>query len=265
MATRSELMTEISSFYEIVGVPFETTSSDEHVPEQINTYSVIVYETGLSEKSKRPVLRSKYINFIVHNEYQPTEAAYYADEELTNDVNKDVTSDDSLESIHKLYMSESIRGRVQAAVAKAASAVLLENNPRATMLDDTAAGSSTMRVNEPLLFWQGKEVLVRSSASNKEKAIISAIDAVTGYITFEENLVNSYTTAGVTRVIFVDNVERRQWAVNALLAPERYTASMASLASLDATVQAAGGLVADSVIENVVTSYVSTIASASYL
>jgi len=263
--TFDELVAEITAFYDYVGTPFLSTSSDEHVPDSLTNWSVIVYETGLSEVSKKPVIKSKYVNFVVYNYGDIGEAAYYSDKELTNEVDSDVTSDGSLESINKLYLSESIRGKVQAAVAESASSVLLEGNPRATMTEDTSSGQKDMLVDEPSLFWQGKEVLVRGTGENQELATVAAIDLDTGYITFEENLVNSYTTAEVTRVIFVDNTERRQWAINALLSPERYTLSMTSLVSLDSTVQAAGGLVNDSTIEDIVTSYISTIAAASYL
>ncbi len=265
MATKSQLIAEIQAMYTIVGEPYVVSSSDEHIPAQVTSYSVLVYESGLSEVNKKPILRSKYISFIVHNEGLPQEAAYYMENEPTNGVDSDITSNGSLDSIHKLYNSESIRGRVQAAVAKAARAVLLENKPRATMLEDTASGQKQMRVNTPMLFWQGKVVLIRESASVREVATIKDIDIDTGYLTFENNLTNSYTTAGKTRVIFEDNVERKQWAVNALLSPDAYTLSMTSLVSLDTTVQAAGGLVTDTVIEGVVTSYISTVAAASYL
>jgi hypothetical protein len=265
MATKAQLLAEIQAMYEIVGTPFEVGSSDEHIPEQINSYSVIVYESGLSEVNKKPILSSKYINFIVYNEYQPEETAYYVQEEPTNNVNSDITADGSLESINKIFQSESIRGKVQAAIAKSANSVLLENNPRATMLSDTAAGQKAMLVDEPRLFWQGKEVRIRESGAINEIAIIDTVDITTGIITFVNDLVYSYTTAGVTRVTFTNNVERRQWAVNALLSPVMYVLSMTSLVSLDPTVQAAGGLVTDTVLENIVDSYISLIASASYL
>jgi hypothetical protein len=261
MATRAELLIEINAMYEIVGVPFLVTSTDEHVPSNVNTYSVLVYESGLSEVNKKPVLNSKYIGFVVHNESQASEAAYYIESEPTNSTNSDITADGSLESINKIFQSESIRGKVQAAIAKAANDVLLENNPRATMLSNTASGQKAMLVDEPRLFWQGKEVRIRESGSIQETAVIDSIDIGTGIITFVNNLTNSYTTAGGTRVSFVSNTERRQWAVNALLNPVMYVLSMTSLVSLDSTVQAAGGLVGDSVIENIVDSYISVIAS----
>jgi len=60
-------------------------------------------------------------------------------------------------------------------------------------------------------------------------------------------------------------VERQQWAVNALLSPSAFTLSMTSLVSLNATIQAAGGLATDNDIQFVVNSYISKLAAASYL
>jgi hypothetical protein len=79
--TFNELVADIALIYDYVGVPFLTTSSDSHVPDTLTTWSVIVYETGLSEVNKKPVISSKYVNFVVYLYGDPGEEAYYADTE----------------------------------------------------------------------------------------------------------------------------------------------------------------------------------------
>jgi hypothetical protein len=248
--------------YEIVGNPFETPSSDEHVPELVNPYSVIVYESGLSEINKKPVLRSKYINFIVHNEYQPEETAYYVDQEPTNDVNTDVTSDNSLSSIHKLYISEAIRGRVQAAIAISAQDVLNESMPYELLTSNATAGENSIDVASHNIFWIGKTILLFDSNNSEELTIM---DITGDTLILSSNLVNSYTTANGATARYLNNAERQQWATNALINPDAFTLCMTSLVSLDPTIQAAGGLATDNDVRTVVNSFINKVASACYL
>lgn len=262
MATRAELMVEIQAMYEIVGTPFEVSSSDEHIPEQVNSYSVIVYESGLSEVNRRPVLRSKYINFIVYNEYQPQETAYYIENEPTNDVDSDITSDGSLDSIHKLYNSESIRGRVQAAVAIAAQDILNETLPFTLLNSNATAGQSSVEVVNSNAFWVGKTILLYDTESSEELTILG----ITGNtLIFSSVLINSYSTANVATVRFLNNAERQQWASNALINPDAFTLCLTSLVSLNPTIQAAGGMATDTNIKTVVNSYINKVASSCYL
>jgi hypothetical protein len=124
--TKAELITDLQSIYTAVGSPFVVVSGDSHVPTSITHYSVAVYETGLSEINKKPVIDQKNVSFCVYNDGLPEEAAYYAGKEQINDVNTDLTGANTLSSIHKVYISEYIRGRVQAAVAKASQDILNE-------------------------------------------------------------------------------------------------------------------------------------------
>lgn len=262
MATKAELIAEIQAMYTIVGTPFEVTSSDEHIPEQVNSYSVIVYESGLSEVNRRPVLRSKYINFIVYNEYQPQETAYYIENEPTNDVDSDITSDGSLDSIHKLYNSESIRGRVQAAVAIAAQDILNETLPFTLLNSNATAGQSSVEVVNSNAFWVGKTILLYDTESSEELTILG----ITGNtLIFSSVLINSYSTANVATVRFLNNAERQQWASNALINPDAFTLCLTSLVSLNPTIQAAGGMATDTNIKTVVNSYINKVASSCYL
>lgn len=262
MATKAQLIAEIQAMYTIVGTPFEVTSSDEHIPEQVNSYSVIVYESGLSEVNRRPVLRSKYINFIVYNEYQPQETAYYIENEPTNDVDSDITSDGSLDSIHKLYNSESIRGRVQAAVAIAAQDILNETLPFTLLNSNATAGQSSVEVVNSNAFWVGKTILLYDTESSEELTILG----ITGNtLIFSSVLINSYSTANVATVRFLNNAERQQWASNALINPDAFTLCLTSLVSLNPTIQAAGGMATDTNIKTVVNSYINKVASSCYL
>lgn len=262
MATKAQLIAEIQAMYTIVGIPFEVSSSDEHVPEQVNSYSVIVYESGLSEVNKKPILRSKYLNFIVHNEYQPQEAAYYIENEPSNDVDTDITSDGSLDSIHKLYNSVSIRGRVQAAVAIAAQDILNEALPSALLNSNATAGQNSVEVENSNAFWVGKTILLYDT-ENSEELTIRGITGNT--LIFSSVLLNSYSTVNVATVRFFNNAERQQWASNALINPDAFTLCLTSLVSLNPTIQAAGGMATDTDIRTVVNSYINKVAVSCYL
>lgn len=262
MATKAQLLADLATIYEIVGIPFETTSTDEHVPGEIRTYSVIVYEAGLSEINKKPVLSSKYISFIVHNESLPEEAAYYIDNEPFNDVNKDVTSTGSLSDIHKMYASVDLRGKVQAAIAISAQDVLNETMPYELLTSNANSGQNTITVNSSNIFWIGKTVLLYDTSSSEELTIVG----ISGNnLIFNSNLVNSYTTARTATARYLNNAERQQWATNALINPDAFTLCMTSLVSLDPTIQSAGGLATDNNIRTVVNSFINKVASACYL
>jgi hypothetical protein len=262
--TRAEIIAEITSFYEVVGAAFLTTSSDEHVASNVNNYSIAVYESGASEKSKKPVLEQRYVNFVVIDEDLPGEAAYYITEELTNDVDADITSTGSLDDIHKMYTSEELRGRVQAAIAEASQDVLNEATPSTTLAFDANSGQKEIIVatDTGTIFWEGKTIIIADD-NNYEEGIIFNIAG--DYITLQDDLTNTYQVSANAVARYSDNVERQQWAVNALLNPDNFTLSMTSLVSLNATIQAAGGLATDNDIQTVVNSYINKLAAASYL
>jgi len=260
--TKTELLAEIAAFYDYVGTEFVITSSDEHESTTMTYYNVIVYETGLSENNKKPVLKSKYIGFVVYDEGGGSEAAYYIENELTNEVNKDITTTGSLLDIYKIYTSDVMRGRVQAAVAKAAESILNESYASSLLTADASSSQANVTVADGSLFWVGKEVVI-SDTSNSEDATIQSISS--NVLTMEVDLTNSYATADGAVVTFKDNVEREQWAANALLNPDTYTLSMVNLVSLDSTVQSSGGTVTDSTLENIVDSFINRIALISYM
>lgn len=262
MATKAQLIAEIQAMYTIVGEPYVVSSSDEHIPAQVTSYSVLVYESGLSEVNKKPILRSKYISFIVHNEGLPQEAAYYMENEPTNGVDSDITSNGSLDSIHKLYNSESIRGRVQAAVAIAAQDILNEAMPSTLLNSNAIAGQDRVEVENSSSFWVGKTILLYDTESNEELTILG----ITGNtLLFSSVLLNSYSTANVATVRFLNDAERQQWASNALLNPDAFTLCLTSLVSLNPTIQAAGGMATDTDIKTVVNSYINKVALSCYL
>lgn len=260
--TFNELVADISAIYDYVGVPFITTSSDSHVPGTLTTWSVMVYETGLSEVNKKPVINSKYINFVVYLYGDPGEEAYYADAEPTNTVNSDITSTGTLDDIHKMYISEELRGRVQAAVAISAQDVLNESMPFELLTVDAADAQNSVTVASHNIFWIGKTVLLFDSQNSEEHTILG-INGDT--LIFDSNLVHSYTVSNGATVRYLNNAERQQWATNALINPDAFTLCMTSLVSLDPTIQAAGGLATDNDIRTVVNSFINKVASACYL
>jgi hypothetical protein len=261
MTTKAQLLSEIESMYPYIGVPFETTSSDEHVPSEAKTYSVMVAETGNSEKSKKPVTNFKYVNFIVYNEGAPQEEAYYTDNEPINEVNKDLTGNNSLEAIHRIYVSEYMRGRVQAAVAKAAQDILNESIPETILTSNANSGQNIIYVQSPYIFWSGKEIIIKDNL-NSEIAVVDTIGS--NYITVTQNLTNSYTTANNAIVKYKDNKEREYWAATALLNPDTFTLSMTNLVALNPTVQSQGGLATDNDIQFIVNSFINKIARIIY-
>jgi len=254
---KSEIIAEITAYYTVVGVPFLATSSDQHVPATIHNYSMIVYETGFSEKNKKPVLKSKYVNFIVYDEGGGSEAAYYADDELVNEVNADVTGDNSLISINKIYSSEMIRRRVQAAVSKSAQDVLNEALTSSLLTENANSDQKNVVVASGSLFWVGKIVTISDTIASESATIASISDNT---LTMEQNLVNSYMTANGAKVTFVDNKERQRWAINSIIDPDAYTLSMTNFVALNPTIQATGGLATDNDIQFIVNSYISKLA-----
>jgi hypothetical protein len=258
---KSEIVAEITAFYTIVGTPRETTSSDTSIPTSIKSYEMLVYETGTSEKSKKPVLSSKVVNFMVYNEGIAGEAAYYINKELTNDVNTDITGNSSLLSINKIYTSTEIRKRVQASVAKSAQDILNEATPSSLLVSNADASQKNVVVTEGFIFWIG-QIITLNDSLNSEDLTIAAINSNT--LTFTQNLVHAYTVANGGKVSFKDNKERQQWAINALLNPDMHTLCMTSLVSLDPIIQAAGGLATDNQILAVISSYLNKVASSSY-
>jgi hypothetical protein len=260
--TFNELVADIALIYDYVGVPFLTTSSDSHVPDTLTTWSVIVYETGLSEVNKKPVISSKYVNFVVYLYGDPGEEAYYADTEPVNTVNSDITGTGTLEDVHKLYVSESIRGRVQAAVAFSAQDVLNESLPMDTLASNAASGQNIVIATKGFMFWPGKVIVMKDDNNYEEATILNVIGNT---LTLTQNLTNTYTTAANGIISYLNDTERQQWAANALINPDAYTLSMTSLVAMDPTVQAAGGLVTDVQIDTVVDSFINKLAAASYL
>ncbi|MDD5649647.1 MAG: hypothetical protein PHF86_04405 [Candidatus Nanoarchaeia archaeon] len=259
--TKAELIAEVTAFYTVVGTARETTSSDASVPATIKTYEILVYETGSSEKSKKPVLKSKIVNFIVHNEGEAEEAAYYYDNELVNEVNTDITGDSSLLAINKIYISNEMRKRVQAAVAKTSQDILNEALTTSNLSSDASSGQKNVAVVSSTAFWVGKQVVI-SDTLTSETGTIAEISGNT--LIMAANLTNSYTTANSAKVTFADNKERVQWAANAMLNPDTYTLAMTCFVALNPTIQANGGLATDNDIQFVVNSYVSKLSVASY-
>lgn len=262
MATKAELIAEIQSFYEIVGTPFETPSSDEHVPELINPYSVIVYEVGLSEKTKKPVLNSKYINFIVYDEYEPGEVAYYVENEPTNDVDKDFTGDDSLLSISKIFDSVELRKRVRSAIMKTADSIFDESLPSSDLSSSASTGQKLVNVVDGSIFIVGLSVTIADNI-NSETNTIASIS--TNELTMVNNLSNSYTTGNDGYVSATNNDDRRLWAAHALTDPDQYTTAMTAFVALDSTVQSNGNSVSDATIQTIIDNNVTKLATASNL
>lgn len=259
---KSEIIAEITAFYTIVGNVRQTVSTDSNVPASIKTYEILVYETGNSEKNKKPVLSSKIVNFIVYDEGGAGEAAYYYQNELSNSVNADITGNSSLLSINKIYTSLEMRKRVQAAVAKAAQDILNEELTTSNLTSDAASGQKNVVVASSAAFWVGKQVTVSDSIAS-ETATIAQISGNTLIMT--QNLTYAYTTANSAKVTFVNNKEREQWAANAILNPDTYTLAMSSFVALNPTIQTNGGLATDNDIQFVINSFVNKLAVASYV
>lgn len=259
--TKNELLVDLATIYEVVGTPRLTQSSDEQVPASINNYSVIVYETGYSEKNKKPVINTKYVDFVVHNEGEAEEAAYYVSAEPENNTNKDITGTGTLIEINKIYESDFIRKRVQAAVAKAAQDIFGEALTSSLLTLDANSDQKNVAVAAGYLFWVGKVVVV-SDSGNSEEATIASINSNT--LIMSQNLTHSYTVGNGAKVTFKDNVEREQWAANAMLTPDVHTLEMANFVALNPTILAAGGEATDNDIQFVVNSNINKVASINY-
>jgi hypothetical protein len=259
--TKAELLADLASIYTVVGTPYSVQSSDSHLPTSVTCYSVSAYETGSSEVNKKPVIRQKNINFCVYNEGLGGEAAYYVGDESVNEVNADITGNNSLLAINKIFTSEEIRKRVQSAVAKAAQDVFNEAIPSSLLTSDTTAGKKRAVVASGSLFWEGKTVRI-SDSTNYEDLTISRIS--TNALIFDTTMVNAYTVAGGGAVAYKNDFERLNWAVKAMIDPNVYTMAMTNFVALNPTIQASGGLATDNDIQYVVNSNITKLAVALY-
>jgi hypothetical protein len=253
--TKTAILAEITAFYTDVGTPtlIDTVGNS-------NYYIINVFETGLSAKNKKPTGSRKNIHFYVYKEgVGGQEAAYYDRDELSNDSNTDITGDNSLYAINKIYVSTVMRSRVQAAVAKAAQDVLNEAMPSSNMTADASSGQKNITVASGGSFYVGK-IIVVSDTGHSESATIASIDS--NVLTMTNNLTNSYTISNSGKVTFSDNKERAKWAGNAMIDPDNYTLAMTNFVALNPTVEAAGGQATDNDIQYVVNSYITKLAVA---
>jgi hypothetical protein len=240
----------------------ETTSTDTSIPNSIKTYEILVYQTGLSEKSKKPVLTSKYVNFIVHDEGEAGEAAYYIANELSNEVNSDFTGDDSFISISKIFESPELRKRVRSAIMSAAQSIFVEAIPSSLLTGNANTGQPVVNVVNGSLFVPAQAVIIADSVASETNTIGSI---ATNALTMVNNLAHTYTTANDAYVSGANNDARRLWAANALLDPDKYTLAMMAFVATDATVQSSGNAVTDTVIQGIIDANVTKIATASNL
>lgn len=259
---KSAIIAEITAFYTVVGTARETTSTDTSIPNSIKTYEMLVYETGLSEKSKKPVLTSKYVNFIVYDEGGGGEAAYYIDNELSNVVNTDFTGDDSLISISKIFESSELRKRVRSAIMNTAQDVFVESIPSSLLSGNALTGQKVVNVVDGSIFVPAQAVIIADNV-NSETNTIGSIAA--NALTMVNNLANTYTTPNDAYVSGTNNNDRRLWAAHALLDPDIYTLAMMAFVATDATVQSSGNAVTDVVIQGIIDVNVTKIATASNL
>lgn len=259
--TKSELISEIESFYTIIGTPIKITSSDEHIPKQINHYSILVYETGLSEKNKKPVLNSKYINFIVLNENNTNESAYYANDELENNTNTDFTGNDSLTSISKIYESTQLRKRIRSAIMKAANNIFNEEPPSSPITSNTnkSKNKKTLNVTDSSKFAINQTITISDDNANETNTITNIFSNT---LTLLNDLQHDFLTTSNAYISSNNNNDRRLWAANALLNPEKYTLAMTTFAVLDPTVQSHGNSIPDTSLQTIINNNISKLASA---
>lgn len=258
--TKNELIAEMSAFYAVVGTPFQTQSSDEHVPSSIKTYSVLIYEQGNSEKSKKPVICSRYIDFVVCNEGEAGETAYYVKEEIKNCVNCDITGDDSLISISKIFSSCEIQKRIRSAIFLATQNIFNESIPSSLLTENGVISTNTVTVVDSSKFTIGQTIKIIDDSSTQTTTVSNI---ATNTITLVDNLSADFLTTENARVTCLDNNDRRSWASNALLNIEQYTLAMSSFVTTNSTVQANGNAVTDIVLQGIVDSNITKLASAS--
>ncbi|MDD5650691.1 MAG: hypothetical protein PHF86_09820 [Candidatus Nanoarchaeia archaeon] len=254
--TKNEIIAEITAFYTFVGSPFRSKRNDNNIPTTINHYSMLVYETGNSEKSIKPVVNSKYVDFVVYNEGVGGEAAYYLLNESKNDVDNNVVGTDTLISISKIYESTEIRKRIRSAIIIAANSIFSEAVPVSTLTSNANANQKDVAVTDGSIFVVGQNITIADSAAS-ESNIIASISSNT--LTMVTNLVNTYLTTRDAYVAALNNSDRRSWAAKALLNPDEYTLAMTSF---DASVQSSGNLVTDSVLQGIVDDNVTKLGSA---
>lgn len=221
---------------------------------------MLVYETGNSEKSIKPVINNKYVDFIVYNEGQAGEAAYYLLSENQNAVDGNIVGSTDLLSISKIYDSTEIRKRIRSAIIITANSIFLETIPQSVLTSNATNNQKEVNVTNGSIFIVGQNITVADSAAS-ESNIIASINS--NVLTMVTNLTNTYLTTRDAYVAALNNSDRRFWAANALLNPDKYTLAMTAFAAINASVQSSGNLVADSVLQSIVDDNVTKVGSAS--
>jgi hypothetical protein len=125
--SKAALIAEIkSNFPSVTDASIAVAQAEDN--NSVTWYVVNIFETGLSETNKKPTAFRKNVHFYVYKEGQGGEGAYYDRDEISNDVNNDVTAgSNSLSAMNKIFSSQSLRGRVSSAIMQAAYDVINED------------------------------------------------------------------------------------------------------------------------------------------
>lgn len=127
MATKSELLAELTSDYKKVGTPELQETYDFGGGDSTNWYLVNVIEVGQSEGAT-PIAKKRNIHFYVYNEGEVDEEAYYTEDEPTAVLDKVITTGTgSLSDLSKIYNSRQLRDRARIQIFKSAQAINWED------------------------------------------------------------------------------------------------------------------------------------------
>lgn len=249
--TEAQLLSDLANYFLAVSPnPMILKAEDDKF---ITRMSVEVCETGTSEKDKKPIGLIKPIEYFVFKRGQGgLEQAFYAGDQPINTSLRDVTiSVSSYQNIANLYNSDVLQNRVLVAVITQCSIVFQETTSSTTSLT-IGTGSQTLTVGTGQSYSAGMSMTI-SNGSNTMIGPVTSYNSTTGAL-----VVNVTSTTGsgtlASWVVVPTNHPNRMKLVN--LANQNLplvVMEFMSAIALNATVQAAGTAVADSVLQAIIT------------
>ncbi|MBF0553718.1 MAG: hypothetical protein HQK96_04090 [Nitrospirae bacterium] len=251
--TEAQLLADLASIYLSVSPnPMVCKVQDD---KNITQMSVEVLESGLSEKDKKPIANNKPVLYFVYKRGQGgLEQAFYSGDQPYNTALKDVTiSASSYLAIANLYNSVVLQNRVLSAVMLQCSVVFQESTTSVTSLT-IGTGSQSLTVGTGQSYYVGQQLTI-SNGANSMIGNVTSYNSTTGALVVNITSVTGSGTLASWNVVPTNHANRMKLINKANLTAASFrdvVMSFMCAIALNATVQAAGTAVADSVLQSIV-------------